>query len=199
MHEDAIYRQLGKVLWDIGGVETGAAAACALMASTPCLTPGERRFLRDRMWPQERGHERILARWAKAWYGPRPRRRLPYAATVWRDLAAGARLPPPRRFAYCLATLHWNEVNTLRTQRQLLRVLEVADPGIAKDFQQIVGEESGHVAWGAGLRVRLEREAPTLSRIVEHYLDLTGQVYPAVIHRSHSRTWQQIRARLRIA
>jgi hypothetical protein len=56
----------------------------------------------------------------------------------------------------------------------------------AADFRQIVGEESGHVTWGAGIRARLERDAPTLSRIVERYVGLTDQVYPAVINRSQS-------------
>lgn len=199
MRDDRIYRQLGRVLWDIGGVETGAATACGLMASTALLTGAERRFLRERMWPEERGHERVMARWGRAWYGPRPRRLLPYAAAVWRDLAAGAQLSDPFRFAYAFATLHWNEVNTLRSQRDLLSVLEVADPAMARDFRQIVGEESGHVAWGRAVRARLEHQAPTLSRIVERYIDLTGQVYPAVINRSQSRAWQQLRARLRVA
>jgi len=76
--------------------------------------------------------------------------------------------------------------------------VEVADPAVARDFRQIMGEESGHVAWGSGLRNRLEREAPALSRIVEHYIDLTDQVYPAVINRSQSRAWQQLRARLAV-
>lgn len=80
----------------------------------------------------------------------------------------------------------------------MLAVLEAADRRAAEDFRQIVGEESDHVAWGRGVRARLEREAPALSRIVERYLDLTGQVYPAVIARSQSRTWQQLRARLGI-
>jgi hypothetical protein len=147
------------------------------------------------MWPEERDHERIMARWGRAWYGPRPRRRLAYAATVWRDLAAGVQLPPTYRFAYAFATTHWNEINTLRSQREVLPVLEAADPAVARDFRQVLGEESGHVAWGAGVRVRLEREAPTLSRIVEHYFELTAQVYPAVINRAHARIWQQLRRR----
>jgi hypothetical protein len=170
--------------------------ACGLLASTPFLTGPERRFLRERMWPEERGHERVMARWGATWYGPRPRRRLPYAAAVWRDLVGGAQLPAPYRFAYGFATLHWNEVNTLRSHRPVLAVLERADPAAADDFRQIVGEESGHVAWGRALRARLERQAPTLSRIVEHYFALTDQVYPAVINRSHARAWQQLRARL---
>ena len=196
IREDLIHRELGKVLWDIGGVETGAVTACGLMASTPFLSTAERRFLRKRMWPEERAHAQTMARWGKALYGPQPRRRMPYAATVWRDLATGAKLPAPYRFSYCLATLHWNEVNTLRSHRAVLSVLEAADPALAADFRQIVGEESGHVAWGCALRARLEREVPTLSKIVEHYIDLTGQVYPAVINRSHSRAWRQLRARL---
>jgi len=198
VHEELIYRQLGKILWDIGGVETGAATACGLMASTPFLTARERRFLRERMWPEERGHERLMVRWGEAWYGPRPRRRMPYAATVWRDLITAAQLPATYRFAYCFATIHWNEVNSLRSQRQILPILEAADPAAARDFRQIVSEESGHVAWGSGLRARLEREAPILSRIVERYIDLTDQVYPAVINRSQSRAWQQLRTRLAV-
>ena len=198
MRDELIYRLLGKVLWDIGGVETGAATTCGLMVSTPFLTTLERRFLRERMWPEERGHERLMARWGEAWYGPRPRRRMPYAATVWRDLITAAQLPPAYRFAYCFATLHWNELNSLRSQRQILPVLEAADPAAARDFRQIVTEESGHVAWGSGLRARLEREQPTLSRMVEHYLELTDQVYPAVINRSQSRVWQQLRSRLMV-
>jgi hypothetical protein len=196
MRDDLLYRQLGKVLWDIEGVENGAVTACGLLASTPFLTGAERRFLRERMWPEERSHEGIMARWGTAWYGPRPRRRLPYAATVWRDLVSGAQLPAPYRFAYAFATLHWNEVNTLRSHRRVLAVLERADATAAADFRQIVGEESGHVAWGWGLRARLERQAPALSRAVEHYLGLTDQVYPAVINRSHARAWQQLHARL---
>ena len=198
MRDELIYRLLGKVLWDIGGVETGAATTCGLMASTPFLTTLERRFLRERMWPEERGHERLMARWGEAWYGPRPRRRMPYAATVWRDLITAAQLPPTYRFAYCFATLHWNELNSLRSQCQILPVLEAADPAAARDFRQIVTEESGHVAWGSGLRARLEREQPTLSRMVEHYLELTDQVYPTVINRSQSRVWQQLRSRLMV-
>jgi hypothetical protein len=198
MRDEVVYRQLGKVLWDIAGVETGAAAACGLMASTPFVTAGERRFLRERMWPEERGHERIMARWGRAWYGPRARRLRPYAATVWRDLTTGAHLPPRYRFAYAFATIHWNEVNTLRSQREILTILEVADRGAAADFRQIVGEESGHVSWGAGIRARLERDTPPLSRIVERYIELTDQVYPAVINRSQSRIWHQLRARLRV-
>jgi hypothetical protein len=38
-----------------------------------------------------------------------------------------------------------------------------------------------------------------LSRIVERYIELTGQVYPAVISRSQSRAWQQFRARQIVA
>lgn len=142
IRDEVVYRQLGKVLWDIAGVETGAAAACGLMASTPFVTAGERRFLRERMWPEERGHERIMARWGRAWYGPRARRLRPYAATVWRDLTTGAHLPPRYRFAYAFATIHWNEVNTLRSQREILNVLEAVDREAAADFRQIVGEES---------------------------------------------------------
>ena len=64
MRDELIHRQLGKVLWDIGGVEAGAAVACGLMVSTPFLTTAERRFVRDRMWPEERGHDRIHGRGA---------------------------------------------------------------------------------------------------------------------------------------
>jgi hypothetical protein len=199
VRDELIYRQLGKVLWDIREVETGAAAACGLMVRTPFLTPSERRFVCDRMWPEERGHDRIMARWGNAWYGPRPRRRMPYAATVWRDLITAAQLPATFRFACCFATVHWNEVNSLRSQRQILPILEAADSAAAKDFRQVMGEESGHVAWGSGLRARLEREMPTLSRIVEHYFELTDQVYPAVINRSQSRIWQQLRGGLAVA
>jgi len=46
VHEELIYRKLGKVLWDIGGVEIGAATACGLMASTPFLTTREVDFVR---------------------------------------------------------------------------------------------------------------------------------------------------------
>jgi len=196
MRDDVVYRVLGKVLWDIAGVETGAATACGLMASARVLTEDERRFLRERMWAEERGHERLMAGWGRAWCGARPRRFLPYAAAVWRDLVAGSHLPPRYRFAYAFATIHWNEINTLRSAREILVVLEAAEPAAAADFRQIVGEESGHVAWGAGIRSRLEREAPDLSRIIERYIELTGQVYPAVISRSHSRAWQQLRAHL---
>jgi hypothetical protein len=199
MREELIYRKLGRVLWDIGGVETGAATACGLMASTRLLTDPERRFLEDRMWPEERGHERIMARWGRAWYGPRPRRFLPYAATVWRDLASGAQLPAKYRFAYAFATTHWNELNSLRSQRDVLAVLESVNPETAADFRQVVGEESGHVAWGRGVRARLAREAPALSKVVEHYIELTDQVYPAVIARSQSRTWRELRGLLAVA
>jgi hypothetical protein len=140
-----------------------------------------------------------MARWGRTWYGPRPRRFLPYAATVWRDLVAGSHLSPRYRFAYAFATIHWNEVNTLRSAREILPVLEAAEPLAAVDFRQIVGEESGHVAWGAGVRSRLESEAPDLSRIIERYIELTDQVYPAVISRSQSRAWQQVRAHLKVA
>ena len=197
MRDEVMYRQLGKILWDIGGVETGVGTACGLMASSPLLTAAERRFIEERMWPEERAHERIMARWGRAWYGPRPKRRLPYAAAVWRDLAAGVHLPETFRFAYAFATTHWNEINTLRSQRDVLPVLEAADPSMAADFRQILGEESGHVAWGAAVRARLEREAPRLSRIVERYFELTGAVYPAVINRAHGRVWQQLRRRQR--
>jgi hypothetical protein len=62
-----------------------------------------------------------------------------------------------------------------------------------------VGEESGHVAWGCGVRARLAREAPALSKVVEHYIELTDQVYPAVIARSQSRTWRELRGLLAVA
>jgi hypothetical protein len=38
-----------------------------------------------------------------------------------------------------------------------------------------------------------------MSRIVERYIGLTGEVYPAVISRSQSRAWQRLRARLGVA
>jgi hypothetical protein len=199
MHDHVMYRRLGKVLWDIAGVETGAGATCGLLASSAFLTAAERRFVRERIWPEEREHERLLARWARIWYGPRPRRPLPYVATVQRDLATGVHLPPRYRVAFALATLHWNEVNTLRSQREILPVLDAADPRVARDFRQILGEESGHVGWGAGVRARLEREAPVLSRVVERYIELTGQVYPAAINRSQWRTWRELRTHLRVA
>lgn len=199
MREEQIYRRLGRVLWDISGVETGAATACGLMAATPLLTDDERRVLVERIGPEERDHERLMARWGRAWYGARPRRFLPYAATVWRDLASGAHLPASYRFAFTFATTHWNELNTLRSEREVLSVLEAADREAGGDFRQIVGEESGHVAWGRAVRARLEREAPTLARMVARYFDLTGQVYPAVIARSQSRAWRELRAALRVA
>jgi hypothetical protein len=95
--------------------------------------------------------------------------------------------------------MHWNEVNTLRSQREILPVLDAADPRAAGDFRQILGEESGHVGWGVGVRARLERAAPVLSRVVERYIELTGQVYPAAINRSQGRTWRQLRTHLRVA
>ena len=196
MREEQVYRQIGRVLWDIGGVETGAATACALLAASSLLRPAEARFLRERMAPEERAHHRIMATWGRAWSGPRPRRPAPYAAAVWRDLATGVHLPDGYRFACCFATLHWNELNTLRTQAQVRAVLEAADAEAARDFAQIVGEEAGHVAWGRGVRARLEREAPEVARMVERHIELTGQVYPAVINRSQSRAWQRARAAL---
>ena len=74
----------------------------------------EWRFLRVRMWAEERVHERLTSRWGRQWYGPRPRRFLPYAATVWGDLVAGAHLAPPYRFAYAFGTIHWNEINGMK-------------------------------------------------------------------------------------
>src|SRR5262249_8712596 len=154
MRDDVIYRRLGKILWDIAGVETGAATACAVMPPARLLTESERHFLRERMGPEERGHERLLARWGRAWYGARPRRALPYAATVWRDLVAGAHLPQPYRFAYAFATLQWNEVNTLRSARQILPVIEAAERRGAAGRPPIGGGGAGHVAWGGGNRAR---------------------------------------------
>lgn len=198
MRQEQIHRTLGRVLWDIGAVETGAASACGLMASSALLSDAERRFLVERMRPEEHGHERVMARWGRAWLGPRPRRLLPYAAGVWRDLAAGAHLPPRYRFAYAFAATHWNEANTLRSGREVLAVLDAVDRDAASDLRQILGEESGHVAWGRAVRARLEREAPAVSRMVERHIDLTGQVYPALISRAQSRAWQRLRAALHV-
>lgn len=189
MNEEQLYRRLGRILWDIAGVETGANVAFGLLLQSPALRDEDRRYLIERVRPEERGHDRMMSTWGRAWAGPRPRRRLPYSSLVWRDLVAAVCLDPAAKFAFTFATIFWNETNTLRSQRLVLSVLDRAGAEAARDFRQLTAEEAGHVTWERATLARLEREEPTLVKMVERYYDYTAAVYPAVVNRSHSRDW----------
>jgi|FLYL01.1.fsa_nt_gi hypothetical protein len=190
MDDTLVYRRLGLVLHDIADVETGAVAAFGLLLTTPYLPDADRRYLIERVRPEERGHDRMMREWAKKWAGPKRSRQLPYAAAVWRDLVAAARLDPDARFAYVFTTIRWNERNTLAHADGILSLLRRAGEGVWRDFNQVVQEEREHVAWSDRTLRRLEIEHPRIAAMAARYGDLTARVYPAVVNRAHWDAWQ---------
>jgi hypothetical protein len=199
MNELLVHRRVGHVLWDIARVEQGANAAFALLAHLPDdvgITDTDRRTLLEKIRPEEQGHDRMMSHWARLWSGPAPKRAMPYSAAIWRDLVSAVQLPAEFRLAYVLATIHWNETNTLRSKQFILSVLERLDAGPARDWRQLVEEERGHVAWATGLLARLEHTHPSLVRKFHRYRDYTAMVYPALVNRSHSASWSWVATHL---
>lgn len=192
MNETMIYHRLGRVLWDVAAVENGATAACGLMLATPYLNDEERRFIVDRMRGEEIGHDRVMATWARAWYGPRPKRPLAYGALVQKDVLAAARLDDLGKFAYTFASVHWNEKNTLRGQAWILERFRRFSPAMASDFAQVVGEESEHVAFGRRVLARLERETPNVARVIERFYAYVETVYPVVVNHAHISVYKRL-------
>lgn len=197
IQEQLIYKKVGHVLWDIARVETGAASAFGMLARLPYLTPADQKFLRERVMPEERGHDDMMSKWAERWAGPAPQRQMPYSACVWRDLVAAARLDDEAKMAFVLATIHWNETNTLRSKQLVLGVLERIDAGVRADFQQLADEERGHVAWQEDLLRRLEVSHPKIVKMFSRYREYTSLVYPALVNRSHSDAWRWVAERLK--
>jgi len=192
MNDTAIHHSLGRVLWDVAAVENGATSACGLMLATPYLNDVERRFITERMRPEEVGHDRLMARWAREWYGPRPKRPLAYGALVMKDVLAAARLDDLGKFAYTFASVHWNEKNTLRGQAWMLERFRRVSPEMASDFAQVVGEESEHVAFGRRVLARVEREAPMVSRVIERFYQYVETVYPVVVNHAHVQVYKRV-------
>lgn len=186
---------LARVLTDIAAVETGAVTACGLLLSTPYLTAAERAFLGGRMRAEEIGHDRMMAAWGTRWGAPR--QPMAYGATVHKDLLAAARLDPAARFAFVFATLHWNEKNTVRRQARIARLMARADRDLGRDFDQVVGEEGDHVAFGRALWTRLERDEPHVAQLAARYYALVRVTYPAVIQQAHARLYARAEAALR--
>lgn len=183
-------RLLGRIFRDIAAVETGAITACGLMLSTPYLTDAERAFLGGRMREEEIGHDRMMAAWGRRWgAAPTP---LAYGAMVHKDLLAASRLDPAARFAFVFATLHWNEKNTMRRAARISRLMHRVSRDCGRDFDQVVGEEGGHVEFGRRLWARLERDQPHVAQLAARYYDLVRQTYPAVIQQAHARLYARV-------
>lgn len=193
MTSATIYRTLGRIFHDFAVVETGAIAGFGLLLSTPYLTDEERRFVVDRIRPDELAHAQMTASWGQRWGVPASRRPLAFGALVQRDVVAAAQLPHPTRFAFCLATLHWNEANLLQSARHILDVLAAVEPAAESDFEQLLRDEVTHVTWTERVLARLGQNNPTVTRMFDCYHELTNRVYPTIVHRAHAAPLLRVR------
>jgi hypothetical protein len=185
----AVTRKLGRLLYEVAGVETAAIVTSSLWLRSPYLTDDEKRFVAERMRPEEIGHEEMMTGWGRALFGPRPTPP-PWAAMTQRDCALAAQLPDPARFAHSFAVVHWNEANTLRRAEYVEGLLRRLHPDVAADYHQLVGEERGHVAWALAVWARLERDQPTLERMVSRCYDYAAAVYPTILSRQNAAAWK---------
>lgn len=186
-------KHLGQVLWDIARAEGVAVSATRVLDRSGLLTEAEHRFIEERMHREEVQHRELMEWWARK-LGPARPRQDGFHAMVSRDgLIMGALTHPQDRLAMTLATMLWNEENTLRAYPRWIGLFRQVDTDLARDFEQVLLEERGHVAFGRALVRRIERESPHLARRFGRFYGLTRRVYPVLIHRAMIGTQQRLK------
>ena len=194
---DEIHRRLGRVVWDISDVEQVATAVCGVIRSAGLLTDAEERFLVDTIRPEEQAHDASMEAWALRLYGPKPRHRLAYSAFGFKELLYATIPDKRKRFAYAVASLHWNEQFNLRWAPRVIRIFERIEPGFARQYaQNLLRDEPRHVAWGDALVARLTVQEPLTYRHYAVYHGYLGEILPTVISRSHMDVYRRLEAAL---
>jgi hypothetical protein len=188
-----LLRKLGRTLWEMGRAEAVGLSVISLVRADATLSEEERLFIATRMIPEEEQHAAMTRGWA-AKYAPPPR--LPsdaFGAMLTKDAQTAAAMTGANRLAWVLAVTVWNEVNTVRAYRGWVQVLGRISVDMGRDFQQVLDEERGHVAWGQRVLARLEREQPPMYRRIHAAHQLVRRIYPTVVHGAHAAFYQRLR------
>lgn len=189
-----LMRKLGRTLWEMGRAEAVGLSVLSLVRADETLSRDERRFIEVRMMPEERRHAEMTRGWAARWASAP---RLPgdaFGAMLTKDAMTAAAMTGRNRLAWVLAVTVWNEANTVRAYGGWVEIFARLSPDMGRDFQQVLQEERGHVAWGRALLARLEREDRPMFTRVSAASQLVRRIYPTVVHGAHAAFYQRIRA-----
>lgn len=193
--KDKLARRLGRVVWDIAGVEQVATAVCGVIRSAGLLTDSEERFLVDTIRPEEIQHDRSMEAWARRMYGPRPQHRLAYSAFGRKELLYATIPDRKKRFAYSLASLLWNERFNLRWAPTVIALFDRIEPGLARQYaENLLRDEPRHVAWGDQVVERIRQQDPLAYRHYRVYYGYLGEILPTVISHAHMDLYRKIDA-----
>jgi rubrerythrin len=191
---DALTRRLGLALWEMGRAEAVALSVLTLIKADSALSAEERRFLVERMIPEERRHAATTRRWA-ARFAPPPRNPSDvFGAMVARDATGAAQMRGPARLTWIFATTHWAEKNTIRSYRVWIPIFRALSAEMAQDFETILAEERGHVAWGERVLRRLEREDLGMFRRIKVASQLVRRIYSTAVHQAHTELYHELEA-----
>lgn len=194
---EQIRRRLGRVVWDISDVEQVATSVCGVILSANILTDAERRFLVETIRPEEQDHDANMEEWALRMYGPRPKRRLAYSAFGRKELLYATIPDRRKRFAYSLASLHWNEKFNLRWAPRVIRIFEKIEPGFARQYaKNLLGDEPRHIEWGNQVVARIREQDPLTYRHYTVYYEYLGEILPTVISSAHMGVYTRLDAEL---
>lgn len=193
MTSERFFRRLGTLLWDMGRAESAAVTAFRLLEPSPWLTDHEKADI-ARFVHEEAEHGRVTKTWGQH-LTPNSPPVAPFAALARRDVRSAQCLSEPARTIETFAATHWNERNTPRHYPGWITAfLRLGLDALARDFEQIVGEERGHVTWGERVLRRWEIEHPDLIPRFRLAICTAGRVYAAVIHATHRPIWDIARA-----
>jgi hypothetical protein len=166
---------------------------CGVILSADMLTDEERRFMLETIRPEEQAHDLSMAEWARRLHGPRPVHHRAYSAFGRKELLY-ATLPNKRkRFAYALASIHWNEQFNLRWAPRVIRIFDKLEPGLARQYaHNLLKDEPRHVAWGDAVVERIAVQEPLTHRYYTVYRQHLSEILPTVISRSVMDVYQRL-------
>jgi hypothetical protein len=188
--EERALRDLGTFLHGLSAGEGGAIAQVQILADSDAVTDAERRFLLERMLPEEYSHQQQARAWAArlgATHGDAE-----FTALFGRDLGLTAHLRHPVRTGWALTMLRFSEERVLHNFPRWSRRMREWMPDLAEMFEGIAADEGAHVALDHAIHRRWQAERPELARIHETLYRAARQFYPPIISRAVRRAWWRL-------
>ena len=192
-----VEKTVAKVLWSFAKADGGAVSIMRDLAHNDLLTAPERARA-VRLAAEEREHANLSAKWAKALGLSKSPGLDPYSAIALRDTLVVRRIADlPIRTSFTLAGLYWNELQSVKAFPRWIRIFgKLGRPDLVSEFNQLLGEETDHVAFGRGVSTRLAGSVPGFDASYENYLTMTKYAGVGILSATFGDTIKKLEAAL---
>jgi hypothetical protein len=194
MNEPRARRQLGEFFRGLSRGEGGAIGCVEVLMASNVITDADRRFLSERVLPEEYAHKQVTEKWANRFGAVKSDA---FGNLYMRDMGLTPHLKDSLRVPWALTLLRWGEEQALRSFPGFATRVRYWEPELAQDLEQIVAEEQHHVAFDHRLHAQWQKTSPAMAAVHENLYRQAKLIYPMALVHGTAQAFRAIRELVR--